>query len=43
MSLEEVRTHERRYFASLEQLFAFLSDEITGAPDSDDTAPDNPL
>jgi hypothetical protein len=43
MSLEEVRTHQRRNFASLEQLFAFLIEETSDAPDSDDIALDNPL
>jgi hypothetical protein len=42
-SLEDVRTHQRLNFASLEQLFAFLVEETRGAPDSDDTTPDNPL
>jgi hypothetical protein len=43
MSLEDVRTHERRNFASLEQLFAFLIEETGAPPVRDDAAPDNPL
>ena len=43
ISLEEVRTHQRRNFASLEQLFAFLIEEIGGTPDGDEGAPDNGL
>jgi hypothetical protein len=38
-SLEDVRTHQRLIFASLDQLFAFLLDQTAGAPDSDDAAP----
>jgi hypothetical protein len=40
LSLEEVRTHQRHNFASLEQLFAFLIEETGGTPDCDDPAPD---
>jgi hypothetical protein len=42
-SLEDARTHQRRNFASLEQLYAFLMDETDGAPDSDDAVSDNAL
>ena len=35
-SLEDARTHQRRNFASLEQLYTFLIDETDGAPESDD-------
>jgi hypothetical protein len=42
-SLEDARTHQRQNFASLEQLFAFLIDEINGAPDSDDAVSDTAL
>src|SRR5215213_8016967 len=40
VSLEDARTHQRRNFASLEQLLAFLIDETNGAPDSDDAVSD---
>ena len=43
LSLEEVRTHQRHNFASLEQLFAFLIEETRGAPDGDEAAPDSEL
>ena len=39
-SLEDARTHQRLNFASLEQLYAFLSDQTDGAPDSDDAVSD---
>jgi hypothetical protein len=39
-SLEDVRTHQRLNFASREQLFVFLLDQIGGAPDNDEVAPD---
>jgi hypothetical protein len=39
-SLEDVRTHQRLTFASLEQLFACLLDQTVGMPDRDDTTPD---
>ena len=42
-SLEEARTHQRRTFASLEQLYAFLIDETNGAPDSDAAVSDTAL
>ena len=42
-SLEDARTHQRRNFASLEQLYAFLIDETDGAPDSDDAVSDTAL
>jgi hypothetical protein len=32
-SLEDVRTHERQHFASLEQLFAFLEKQTHCNPD----------
>jgi hypothetical protein len=42
-SLEDARTHQRLNFASLEQLYAFLTDETDGAPDSDDAVSDTAL
>jgi hypothetical protein len=42
-SLEDARTHQRRNFASLEQLYAFLIDETDGTPDSDDAVSDDAL
>ena len=42
-SLEDVRSRERRNFANLHLLFAFLIDETGEAPDSDAATPDSPL
>ena len=42
-SLEDVRTHQRLNFASLEQLFAFLLGQTGSAPDSKDAAANNSL
>ena len=42
-SLEDARTHQRRNFASLEQLYTFLIDETDGAPKSDDAVSDTAL
>jgi hypothetical protein len=42
-SLEDVRTHQRRNFANLEQLFAFLIEETSGVSDGGEAAPDKDL
>jgi hypothetical protein len=42
-SLEDARTHQRRNFASLEQLYAFLIDETDRAPGSNDIVSDDAL
>jgi hypothetical protein len=41
VSLEDVRTRERRDFASLEQLVTFLMNQARSMTHSDDAAPDN--
>ncbi len=38
-SLEDTHTGERRGFADLEQLYAFLAEQIGGSPDGEGSAP----